>query len=293
MLGEAERRRERAVALTVVLDLLLLAPYVAVGILAASWTMIAEATRGGLLIVVGIISLLALRRIHRGRTGNYEYGVGKLEQTIASMIAALLLLAAGMILWRVALMEPSQPPDRLMAIVAVVFVVINLALNTTQAVSLHRASRDHASIIVTAQCRARIAKAIGSLVVVACVAFGMFVDDPLLARRADQIGAVSVVCLMVASGVGMLRESLPDLLDQALPEPEQRAINRVLARHFAAYDDLGRVRTRRSGNVLHVEITLRLPSATSLAAATSLADTMQEELRREIPGVDPVVVTRA
>lgn len=293
MPGQAERRRERAVALTVGLDLLLLVPYVVVGILAASWTMIAEATRGGLLIVVGIISLLALRRIHRGTTGNYEYGVGKLEQGIASLIATLLLLAAGMILWRVAIMEPPPPRDPSMAILAAVFVSLNLILNTTQAVTLYLASRDHASIIVTAQFRARIAKAIGSLVVVACVAIDMFSGDPALARLADQVGAVSVVALMVAAGVGMLRESLPDLLDQALPEPEQQAINRVLARHFDAYGDLSRVRTRRSGNVLHVEIMLRMPESTTLAAATNLAETMEQELRREIPGVEPLVVTRS
>ncbi len=63
-----------------------------------------------------------------------------------------------------------------------------------------------------------------------------------------------VAGFMIVVGVGLLREVLPDLLDRAIAEPMQMHVNRTLAKFFDDYDELIGVRTRRSGNIAHVEI---------------------------------------
>ena len=110
MIGQAERRRETAVTLAVVLDIVMLVPYTYVGIATGSWTIIAECLRGALLILVGIVSLVTLRRIHRKRLGAYEYGAGKLEQSVTVLIATLLILVAGILLWRISGLAPQPAP---------------------------------------------------------------------------------------------------------------------------------------------------------------------------------------
>lgn len=293
MVDAAQRRREVAVGLAIGLDLLILGPYIVIGIATPSWPIIAESLRGGLLLVVAIVSLITLRRIHRDRLGGYDYGAGKLEQAITLSIAALLLLAAGLLLWRVALLAPTPPASPLLATSAVVLVFVNLVLNGAQLWSLHRASRDGGSIIVRAQYQARWVKTIASAFVVVAVTLAMIAGDPELSRRASQIGTLIVIVIMVGTAVVMLREALPDLLDRSLPEAVQQAVNRVLARNIEDFEQLGRIRTRRAGNVLHVELELFLDPARTVGEASLLAERMSLQLAEEIPGVDAVIVPRA
>ncbi|HLS69613.1 MAG TPA: cation diffusion facilitator family transporter [Kiloniellales bacterium] len=293
MLGQAERRREVAVAVAVTLDIVILIPYTYVGIVAESWTIIAEALRGVLLISVGIVSFITLRRIHRQRLGIYEYGAGKVEQAVTVMIATLLILAAGVLLWKISGLAPQPKPPTYLAGLAITLVMLNLVLNCTQLWSLHRASRDGASLIVRAQYQARWVKTIASAFVVVAVSVSMITGDSEEARLADQLGTIAVIIIMVGTGIAMLRECLPDLLDRSLPEAMQHGINRVLARNIDAFEQLGRIRTRRAGTVMHVELELFLDHGRSLGEASRLAEQMQLQLAEEIPGVDAVIVLRA
>jgi len=293
MVDAVQRRREVAVGLAIGLDLLILGPYIVIGIATPSWPIIAESLRGGLLLVVAMVSLVTLRRIHRDRLGGYDYGAGKLEQAITLSIAALLLLAAGLLLWRVALLAPTPPASPFLATAAVVLVFVNLLLNSAQLWSLHRASRDGGSIIVRVQYQARWVKTIASAFVVVAVTLAMVATDPELSRRASQIGTLIVIVIMVGTAVAMLREALPDLLDRSLPESVQQAVNRVLARNIDDFEQLGRIRTRSAGNVLHVELELFLDPARTVGEASLLAERMSLQLAEEIPGVDAVIVPRA
>jgi len=293
MIGQAEWKREVAVALAVGLDILILIPYTYVGIVAESWTIIAEALRGVLLISVGVFSFITLRRIHRGNLGAYEYGAGKLEQSVTVLIATLLILAAGILLWRISGLAPQPKPPAYLAGMAIALVIINLLLNCAQLWSLYRASRDGGSLIVRAQYHARWVKTAASALVVIAVTISMTSWDSELARAADQLGTLAVIIIMVGVAVSMLRECLPDLLDRSLPEAVQHAINRVLARNIDAFEQLGRIRTRRAGTVMHVELELFLDQARTLGEASLLADEMERQLAEEIPGVDAVIVLRA
>jgi len=293
MIGQAERRRETAVTLAVVLDIVMLVPYTYVGIATGSWTIIAECLRGALLILVGIVSLVTLRRIHRKRLGAYEYGAGKLEQSVTVLIATLLILAAGILLWRISGLAPQPAPPAYLAGLAIVLVVLNFFLNCTQLWSLRRASRDGASLIVRAQYQARWVKTAASAFVVVAVTISMVSDNAQAARLADQLGTLTVIVIMVGTGIAMLRECLPDLLDRSLPETVQHGINRVLARNIDDFEQLGRIRTRRAGTVMHVEMELFLDQARSLGEASQIAEQMERQLAEEIPGVDAVIVLRA
>lgn len=288
-----QRQREYAVAFAVGLDLLVFIPYSYVAVTAMSWAMIAECLRFALLLVVGIVSYLTMRRIHRGRMRHYEYGADKLEEGLSVIIALLLLLTAGLLLWRISGLVPSPklPPGLAAAAIALVFT--NLAINCGQLYSLYRANRHGGSIIVRAQYQARWVKTIASAIVAVPVTISMVADNRELASLADQLGTLVVIVIMVGSGVSMIRQSLPDLLDRALPEELQQAINRVLARHIEDYEQLGEVRTRSAGNVMHVELELFMDPAKSVAEASAVAERMRHALAQELPGVHPVILLHA
>jgi cation diffusion facilitator family transporter len=286
-------KQERALAIVILLDLLLIVPYLAVGIAVGSLVMVAEVLRGGLLLLVICVSLRTLRRAHRHRTGYYEYGIGKLERALSFAVAVLLLLAAGFIFWEAFVGQPKPPPSRWLATLAVVFVCLNLGINTYSLFPMWRSLREEPSVIVLAHFRARLTKAVGSVVVVVCVAIHMFSSDPTTVRIAEAVGAVCVAGFMIVVAVGLLREAMPDLLDRAISEPMQMQVNRVLANFFSDYDELIAVRTRRSGNTAHVEITLGFSPEMNLGALLEILSRMQKDLEQAIPNSDILIVPRA
>jgi divalent metal cation (Fe/Co/Zn/Cd) transporter len=102
-----------------------------------------------------------------------------------------------------------------------------------------------------------------------------------------------VVGFMIVVAVGLLREALPDLLDRAIAEPMQMQVNRTLATFFHDYDELIAVRTRRSGNIAHVEITLGFAPEKRLGDLSEIVARMREHLEQAIPNSDIVIVPRA
>jgi divalent metal cation (Fe/Co/Zn/Cd) transporter len=214
MLTSEQRKQERALALSIWLDSLLAVPYAIVTIWVGSLAMLSELLRGGLLLIVTGFSLRTLRRTHRGLIADYDYGIGKLERALSGAVAFLLLLAAGFIVWRAFVLGPETPTSHFLRMLAIVFVFMNLLVNTIPAISLWRATRSQPSVIALSQFRARLAKAVGSVVVVTCVAIHSLASDPMTGRIADTVGALFVVGFMVVVAVGLLLEALPDLLDR-------------------------------------------------------------------------------
>jgi cation diffusion facilitator family transporter len=286
-------KQERALAIVILLDLLLIVPYLVVGIAVGSLVMVAEVLRGSLLLLVICVSLRTLRRSHRNLTGQYEYGIGKLERALSLAVAVLLLLAAGYIFWEAFVGEVQPPTSRWLAILAVIFVCLNLGINMYSLFPLWQSLREEPSVIVLSHFRARLTKAFGSLVVVACVAIHMFSSNPMAGRIAEAIGSIIVAGFMIVIGVGLLREAMPDLLDRAISEPMQMQVNRVLANFFNDYDELIAVRTRRSGNTAHVEITLGFSPEKNLGALFEILARMQKDLEQAIPNSDILIVPRA
>ena len=289
----AEIKQERALALVIYLDLLLIVPYAIVGVVAGSLPMVAEVMRGALLLTVIMVSLRALRQSHRGLILNYDYGIGKLERALSVVVAALLLLAAGFIFWKALVGKPEAARSPIVAALAVAFVTLNLGVNSAPLLPLWRSLRTEPSVIVLSHFRARLAKALGSVVVVGSVAIQMFTSDPLAARLAEGIGSVVVGSFMVVVALTMFRESLPDLMDQSIAEPMQLQITRTLAAFFNEYDQLIQVRTRHAGNIAYVEITLGFAPERNLRELTEILDKMKSHLRDSIPNCDIVIVPRA
>src|SRR4051812_13068491 len=109
-----QRKQERALGLAIWLDTLLIVPYCVVAISVGSLAMMAEILRGLPLMIVFAFSLRTLRRIHRGQTSAYEYGVGKVERSLSASAAAFLLFGVLFVTLKALTMKPAVPPAHFM-----------------------------------------------------------------------------------------------------------------------------------------------------------------------------------
>ena len=290
-LSNEARARERSILVATLLDLGMLGPYIIVGLWANSLTMLAEALRGGLLIVLEFSLFVLLRRIHRGRTHGFDYGAGKIEQ-FANLGIGLAMGLGGLWVAGGAAYRWWNPPDQptMGLAVAAVLGLANVFQNGVAFLGVWRAGRDGSSVIMVGQIRARLAKLISSSVVVIAMAVNAMFGGGMIGVLAEVLGSAFVSLVMLELAVSMWRQSLPSLLDRTLTEGQQELINRSLASHFEAYDELVAVRSRLSGNTPIVEIVLGFAPHRTVGDVQRVVDRVSADVRELIGGSVVVIV---
>ena len=275
-------------------DLLLIGPYLWVAIQVGSLTILGEVLRGALMITVGIISFLTLRKIHRNETGGYDFGMGKVEQ-ILSLSVAVLLTASIIFIWvRLLDRSPGGPQQvGFMNYLAIGLAFANLCANLAPIVPLYKAMKSGKSVLVATQFRAKITKSIGSVVVTLCVALNQLSSSGAIAFWAERIGVVFVTLVTLHAVYEFMKSSLPDLLDHTLSENLQVKINQVLARHYSYYDALKWCRSRQSGTNIEVFVGLGFAGDMNFAQVARIAKAVGDDMEASITGcratVTPVI----
>nr|WP_280842948.1 cation transporter [Pararoseomonas baculiformis] len=283
------------------LDCTMIGPYLVIGLLANSLTTIAECVRGGLMLGLEFILLVVLRRIHRGETTEYDYGVGKLEQ-FANLAIGVAMGAFGVWLLYAAVGRWFHPPDQAGygLILASALTIVNLAINAAALRSLWRAGRDGTSAIMTVQIRSRAVKLLSSALVAAAIATNAAAEllgwPHWVGPAAEAVGTGFVGLVMIQLCVSLWREAVPHLLDHSLDEARQGSINRALAGHFANYDALVSVKSRIAGKQAIVDIALGFEPGRQIGEIQSVADAVTADLEGLIPGaivtITPVALSR-
>jgi len=283
-------QRERAVFSAFIYDCLLIPPYFWISLNVGSMTLLAEVLRGVLLVCVAILSWVTLRKIHRGQTGAYDFGMGKVEQVL-SLLVALLLCATMVFVWYKSLNRTEAVPHDFsaMSFAAVGLAFVNLCANAAPLLPLYRELKTGKSVLVHTQFRAKLAKTIGSVVVTVCVALNQLASDPAVAMWADRVGVLIVTLVTLHAAVELLKSAVPDILDRTLPEQHQMKINQVLARHYENFDALSWCRSRQSGSDIEVHVGLGFAGGMSFAQVASISQKVMREIEEAIPGSRAIV----
>jgi ferrous-iron efflux pump FieF len=104
----------------------------------------------------------------------------------------------------------------------------------------------------------------------------------------DALIGIGVAGVILSSAYRLLVRSINDLMDAALPEVEQRAIEEVIHRHRFVVDHRN-LRTRRSGSQRQVDFTIVACRHLPLGEAHDLVDHVEQEIAATIPGAHVVV----
>lgn len=289
----AQRDKEQALLRAIVLDFFSYVALVVAAIASGSLTILAELPRGGLLYAIEIISLVTMRRWHRGRFFAFEYGIGKIERVITSIIGLGLFVAAAFTLnatfERIA--NPTVLPTPAM-ILGVAVASFNFAVNLYCVGDFVRANRTDESLILASQVRSRLVKTVASGVVVAVLVVATWLPDPTGAAYVDAFGALFVIGYMVVTGKALLQESVPDLLDRALPEPEQLLLMRVMSKYFNDFESFGSIKSRRSGGHSFITVELAFRGAMPLEDVDRRCAAIRQEIVKLIPDAFVEVLPR-
>jgi divalent metal cation (Fe/Co/Zn/Cd) transporter len=114
--------------------------------------------------------------------------------------------------------------------------------------------------------------------------------DAVISIWLDGIGAAFVACTMVSIGLKMMQECVPDLLDHAIPESMKKQIDDVLEAAGVNPEEVAQLRTRRSGSLAQVELTLAPANCLFLADFKQRVGRIQQTIESRIQEADVAIV---
>jgi divalent metal cation (Fe/Co/Zn/Cd) transporter len=156
---------------------------------------------------------------------------------------------------------------------------------------MRSATEGGSSLVMQGQVTARRVKLVCSLVVLFTMTIAALSTDNVVAASADAAGSVFVAAFMVINGSDMLRTGIPDLLDRSAGKSVRDTVDRVLAGSAGDFQRLDRVRSRRSGRVVFVEIVLSFEPGLTIAEVNRRIGALKQSMANEIEHADISILT--
>lgn len=253
-----QKAKEKAVLYTSMADLAIVIPMFGIGMATLSLTLLSEAIRVALMLVVEVYTLIILRAAHRDQLRQFRFGTYKLEQFCSFIIGAALVASGAWICNRVAttVLTGELVATPMGLAMAAIISAINTTINALGWYSMAMAAERENSPIYEGQLRARKIKFMTSLVVQTTITIAALAHDPLVSLWFDGVGGAFVAFLQVTIGVRMISEALPDLLDHSVPDDFKARIAYGVRLSGVQQNQVLNVRTRRAGPRPQVELTV-------------------------------------
>ena len=266
------------------------------GVLTGSLGMLSEAAHSGIDLVAAAITLFTVRVSDLPADAEHNYGHGKLEN-ISAGIEILLMSASGVwVAWEaIGRILHRQHLALRFSIWPFVVLLLSIAVDRTRSRSLQRVAEEERSEALQADA-AHFGTDIWSSAAVLLGLMASYLGQRFhlaFLELADPVAALLVTGVIGYVTVGLARRTLDSLLDATPPEVREQLRTTVLPEIEAIPDVVKaeRMRVRRSGSDIFVDLTLGLPRNLTFQRAEQVTFAATEAVTRHLPGADVVVRT--
>ena len=236
-----------------------------------------------------LAAYLTVRAVRRAPDERYAYGIGKLENLVSVAIAVAMVACAGFILVQAAhsLRDPQPTEGTLPGIVIfTTYAAIGFGISMRNRLEL----RKRESAILESQAQLWFSKAVFDAAMAITLIAQLVFHGQRWSWFLDPMGSLIGVVFLLHAAWSITSSSMGDLLDASLSEHLQLRILRQLVERFDDYDRLHKIRTRRSGPHVYVEVFLQFNPALLMGEVQNRIDAITRQITQEIPGTEVVVV---
>jgi len=278
----SQRRPERVALVALLVTCLLTAAKLAVWAATESLAVLSQALDSGLDVVALALVFLAVRIASKPADETHHYGHAKAENLVAFTQTIVLAVIVVRVMWEaIDHLASGQPlPDAPWYALALLGggAVVDLirARYLRSAAKQARSEALHAGAV-------NITTDVGT----SLVAMASLILVRGGSELADPIGALIVAVAVSVAAVRLGKRSVDVLMDRAPGAPVQ-AIARAASR-ASGVAETRRVRVRSAGSQLFADVTVGAGRTASLERAHDIAETVEREIERVVPGADVVV----
>lgn len=243
-----------------------------------SISVISEAAHSGIDLIASIVAFFSIKKAVEPADREHPYGHGKYENISGFFEAMLIFFAAAMIIYE-AVKKLFHPIEMVKLDWGIGAMLVSVIVNIVISRLLYKTSNKTGSIALEADAMHHNIDVLTSLSVMAGLAIIKFTHLVIL----DPIIAIAVAIMICKASIDLTKRSIKDLLDERLPDDEEKTIQVVLD----SYPDVigyHKLRTRRSGNQREIDIHINMEKNTSLEKVHELCNTIEHEINQALPG---------
>jgi cation diffusion facilitator family transporter len=257
---------------------LLIALKVIASVLTGSIGIRADAIHSVIDLTGAFIGYLAIRLASKPPDERHAYGHGKAENIAGAVIAGLIFVAAGTIVYEAVRRMVVGGSVELLTI-GISVIAAAIAINGGISWYALRVAKSNDSLALEATARDMFADVLSSCAVLV----GLVLVSMTGLNILDPIVALLVAVLITRTAYSTMKKSVGGLMDTRLPRDEEESISACIAEHGSKVVGFHKLRTRKAGNQRYIELHLVVPKDASVHEAHSVCDHLENDMRKTLP----------
>lgn len=275
-------KNQQASRLSLIANVMLAVLKLTAGILANSTAMIADAANSIGDILTGLVTMWGVKTAAQPADEEHPYDHEKTESLAAWILAIILIITGGMIIYRAVTSLSSGPqiPGMLAIIAAIITIIVKEILyrytikvaNETKSTALMATAWDHRSDVLSTS---------GVLVGITGAMIGWTFLDP--------VTGIIMALIIIRAGIKVLHRSADELLDSSADSDVLDKIKQVVL-SVADVVHIDDIKTRQYGSTLMVDISISVKEDMTVAQGHDVAEEVKASIIKAVPEVKDVQV---
>ena len=276
-----DRRIYRITLAGSIVNIVLLVFKFIAGILGHSAAMIADAIHSLSDFLTDIIVIVFVRLSSKPADHDHDYGHGKYETLATSVIGMALAVVAVMLGWDgiekiIYVMQGNQLESP--GIIALWAAILSIVLKEWIFRATRKVAKEENSKALEANAWHHRSDAMSSVGTAIGIGGAVMLGDSWAIL--DPIAAIVVCILIIVTAFKIIRQASGELLEESLPKEIEDKIEQI-AYQDPLVSDIHKLHTRRIGNIIAIEMHLRMPSDVTLAESHIHANSIEKSLKQE------------
>ena len=279
--GERKGEARRITLLGLLINVFLAAGKFLAGIFGGSSAMIADATHSLSDLMTDVAVYFGLQAAEKPADECHPYGHGKIEAVLSAVCGVSLLLAAGGLffagsvkIWTVLFREGDMSAPGISALIAA---AVSVALKEWLYRYTIAGGRRLGSSALIAKAWDHRSDAMSSVGTLAGISGAFFGGEKW--RVLDPLAALVVSVFIVMAALPVLRNSLDELIDRALPDELEKELQSAIL-SAAGVLSFHKLKTRRIGRSIAVDVHIQMDGSMSLGEAHEISKRVEEAIWR-------------
>lgn len=282
-------QRERVLFWTVVVTFFSLLPSAYGAYISNSTALLADLLRSTGEFFAILLSWCVIVQVARNDAATYNYGLGKLEQ-LASLVVATALFASFVVVFGTGISRLLNPEPLENPYFGLLFAALGTLGNGFVWMKDYQLYQRSPSPVIEAQWKLFRAKTIATSIVVITLGTSVISTNSAFTLYLDPIGSLVLALFLLHSSYSMVSTSMPDLIDRSVDEKVQLIIFSTLHNHKEQYTSLEKVRSRRSGARMFIDIFLSFEPETPFRKVHECVMAIKFDLKERLGRAEVIVI---
>ena len=269
--------KENAAKLAIASVSLLIIMKVVVSIITGSVSIRADAVHSVIDLLGVVVGYIGIRVSSRPPDERHAFGHGKAENIAGSVIAGLIFVAAGAIVYEAINRLITGGTVELVTL-GIYVTAAAIAINTAISWYGLKVSRSADSVALEATARHMFADVLSSCAVLVGLILVRLTGLNIL----DSIVALLVAVIIIRTAYLTMKKSLVGLMDTKLPKAEEDEIMSCIIEHGSQIVSFHEMRTRKAGSQRFIDLHLVMPKNASVEEAHRTCDHLEVDIENRL-----------